>query len=377
MKKPRANYLVKQRRIDRKRAMARLLQKAKRKARHISGIPRVPFGDWSAGRFPTIGGGWSDLPVPKVLDLISERDATCSFFETVRQLMKMGHRLRLVFQDTERISSESLIYLLALMHRARLIYGNDRITGTYPSLPRIERLLSDSGFFKILGVKSRPIQGRKATTTRFVKCKSDTVMRSSCIPELRVELLGDDLAMPGNVGRMVFRALSEAMANVQHHAYHNKQLRKKSLRGRWWLGAQLSRNKNFFELTFYDAGVGIPKTLHRQYRWEHIRGVLALLPGFDPDDAQMIKAAVELGRTRTGQDNRGKGLLDIHQIITKIGAGALTIFSRSGRYRYEPDQESISNDENFIEGTLIKWELPLNLVVDATELEQGHEHDNA
>lgn len=376
MKKPRAMDGAQRQRLENERFRARLHERAKRKERLREGVPRVPFGDLGNGTFATIGGGWDDLPVPKVLDLISERDATCSFFETVRVLIKSGHRLRLVFQDTERISSESLIYLLALMHRIRLSYGNDKITGTYPALPNVERLLSDSGFFKILRVKSRPMAGRRGGA-RFVKCKSDTVIRGSCIPELRDELLGDDLAMPKPIGRMVFRALSEAMANVQHHAYHNKQLRRKGLRGRWWLGAQLSKNKKTFELTFYDAGVGIPRTLHRRYAWEHIRGVLALLPGFEPDDAQMIKAAVELGRTRTGQDNRGKGLLDIHKIITKVGAGALTIFSRRGRYRYEPQKESIFNDENFIEGTLIKWELPLDLVVDSTELEESHEHDNA
>ncbi|MGO4608496.1 hypothetical protein AB4142_19370 [Variovorax sp. 2RAF20] len=377
MKKPREVDGAQRQRLEAERFVARLRERAKRKERNRLGLPRVPFGDFGNVPFASVGGGWNDFPVPKVLDLISAREATCSFFETVRVLIKSGHRLRLVFKDTERISSESLIYLLALMHRIRLSYGNDKITGTYPALPRVERLLSESGFFKILRVRSRPLAGRRGSVTRFVKCKSDTVMRSSCIPELRDELLGDDLAMPQQIGRMVFRALSEAMANVQHHAYHNKQLRWKSLRGRWWLGAQLSKKRKTFELTFYDAGVGIPKTLHRQYTWEHIRGVLALLPGFEPDDAQMIKAAVELGRSRTGQDNRGKGLLDIHQIITKVGAGALTIFSRCGRYRYEPNKESIENDENFIEGTLIKWELPLDLVVDSTELEESHHHDDA
>ena len=377
MKKPRPLRGALLKRLEFARFEARLAQKAKRKERLKSGRVRVPYAGYSPGGFPAIGKSWQDFPVPKVLDLIAERDTTCAFFESVRTLVRAGHQLRLVFQDTERISSESLIYLLAQMQKIRLTYGNDRITGTYPALPRIERLLNESGFFKILGVNSRVVPGARKSATRFVKCKSDTVMRSSCIPELRDELLGDDLQMPPKVGKMVFRALSEAMANVQHHAYHGKQLRRKALQGRWWLGAQLSRRKNFFELTFYDSGVGIPKTLHRQYQWEHIRGVLALLPGFEPDDAQMIKAAVELGRTRTGQDNRGKGLLDIHQIITKIGSGALTIFSRQGRYRYEPAKESILNDGNFIEGTLIKWELPLNLVVDSTELQEGYEDDNA
>ncbi|ARU06118.1 hypothetical protein CCO03_16860 [Comamonas serinivorans] len=180
-------------------------------------------------------------------------------------------------------------------------------------------------------------------------------------------MLGEDLQMPKPIGKMVFRALSEAMQNVHHHAYQKKQITRLGLKGRWWLGAQLSKRKNFFELTFYDAGVGIPKTLHRKYPLEHIRSILSLLPGMEPDDAQMIKAAVELGRSRTNQSHRGKGLLDIHRLITTVGVGALTIFSRYGQYRYEPLKggEAIRNDGAFIEGTLIKWELPLDKVVAA------------
>jgi hypothetical protein len=252
-----------------------------------------------------------------------------------------------------------------------LQHGVDCITGTYPRSVKIERLLTDSGFLKMLGVRPRKLKGRPASGTRFVKCKSDIVMNSKYIPELRDELMGDDLEMPQQVGKMVFRALSEAMANVNHHAYENKKL-SNGLVGRWWLGAQLSTRKNYFELTFYDAGVGIPKTLHRKYTAEMIRGALSLLPGILPDDAQMIQAAVELGRSRTGLDNRGKGLLDIHSLITRLGVGALTIFSRGGRYRYDAvNGASSQNDQNFVEGTLIKWEIPLDKVTALSESKEA------
>jgi anti-anti-sigma regulatory factor len=305
---------------------------------------------------------WDDVDVPRVLDLISARDASCAFFERVHARAKKGNRVRLVFQDTERISSESLIYLLAQMHKVRLQHGINAITGTYPHLPNVERLLKDSGFLQILGVKQRPLTGRP-TTTRYVKCKSETMTRGQSIPELRDELLGTDMLMSKPIGKMVFRALSEAMANVAHHANQEKHLNREALEGRWWLGGQVSRKRNFFELTFYDAGVGIPKTLHRKHTQEKIRAVLSMVPGISPDDGQMIKAAVELGRSRTESSHRGKGMMDIHRLINGVNAGALTIFSRSGEYRYTPTGEQIRNDKNFIEGTLIKWELPLDKVV--------------
>lgn len=376
MKKPTRQKSKVQRRLAFNRFRQRLEERKRKQARRATteSAKRPPL---KRATVPLGQPAWQDYPVPKVLDLMTYRDETCSFFADVRARVIAGQRLRLVFLETEKISSESLIYLLAQMHKLRLEHGNDRITGTYPKSPKIERLLAESGFLHALGVRARKMVGRPLSATRFVKCKTDVEMRSSCIPELRDELLGDDLEMPKPIGKMVFRALSEAMANVQHHAYEQKHLEHHQLKGRWWLGAQLSKKKNFFQLTFYDAGVGIPKTLHRKYTWEHIRGVLSLLPGIEPDDAQMIKAAVELGRSRTGQDNRGKGLLDIHRLITNVGAGALTIFSRGGQYRYEPSGEAISNDGNYVEGTLIKWELPLDKVVAFADMDETDDEDDS
>ena len=352
------------RRLEISRYETRHNEKLKRLDRIRLGIPAYSSTKgWSKPGIPGSGGTWEDMPVPKVVNLIDNRDETCNFFQLIRDRVRDGAKVRLVFMETEKISSESLIYLLAQIHKLRLEHGLDRITGTYPKSRRIERLLGESGFLKILNVITRPIPGKKSASTRFVKCKTDTEMNGPIIPVLKEELLGNDLVMPQSIGKMVYRALIEAMANVKHHAYDNKSLRNKKLKGRWWLGAQISHTKSIFTLTFYDAGVGIPKTLHRQYGWELIRSAISSLPGMMPDDGQMIRAAVELGRTRTGKSNRGKGLMDIHKLIEKVGAGCLIIYSRQGRYRFENGSEIVSNDKNFIEGTLIKWQLPLDKMV--------------
>jgi hypothetical protein len=306
---------------------------------------------------------WHELEVPQSLDLITARKETCGFFSQVRTFVRAGKRVRLGFQNTLVVSPEALIFLLGQVQRLQIEYGQNHVTGTYPESKKIERLLNESGFFQALRVRGRAPTQRRPNGTRFLKCKSDTHIRGEEIPKLRDELLGTDLRMPASVGKKVFRALTEAMTNVNHHAYHNKSVRNKQLTGRWWLGAQLSVRKNLFTLTFYDAGVGIPKTLPRKYGWEAIRGVLSVLPGIDPDDGQMIKAAVELGRSRTGADNRGKGLLDLLKLIDQVGSGTIHIFSRCGWYSYTPTAEFVKNDDNFVEGTLIKWELPLSMAL--------------
>jgi hypothetical protein len=355
-----------QRRLELERFQKRQDEKATRKRKN-----RVRSGrDTSLGRRVTPSQvqirrnrQWLDVDVPVSLDLFANRQVTCQLFSTIRGFVRDGRRVKLVFERTENISAEALMYMLGQVQRLQIEHGADHLTGTYPASKKVERLLEESGFFHVLRVHRRGAVVRRSRATRFLKCRTDRNVHGAEIPSLRDELLGTDLRMPAPVGRKVFRALTEAMTNVHHHAYHQKSVRNRELTGRWWLGAQLSLRKNRFTLTFYDAGVGIPKTLPRKYGWEAIRGVLSLLPGISPDDGQMIRAAMELGRSRTGSDNRGKGLLDLLKLIDEVGGGTLHIFSRCGWYCYTPGGEAVQNDEHFVEGTLIKWELPLDMAV--------------
>ena len=124
--------------------------------------------------------------------------------------------------------------------------------------------------------------------------------------------------------------------------------------------ANLSARNSLFTLAFYDAGVGIPKTLPRKYTIEKIRGALSLLPGIHPDDGEMIRAAMELGRTRTDASNRGLGLMDLTKLIDSAGSGSMQIYSRNGSYTYTSNREHHSNHDGFVEGTLIEWQLPID-----------------
>ncbi|MDP3655169.1 MAG: hypothetical protein Q8R67_26215 [Rhodoferax sp.] len=303
---------------------------------------------------------WVDCTVPAEMDLGQNRNESCDFVRTVREKVLAGSRLRLVFDDCKTIKLSALVLLLAQIHKLRLEFSADHITGTYPENARLERLLTQSGFFKLLKVKSRPKEKTQSKLTRFIVFKSDQRPNSSEIPLLRSELLGDDLQMPSLIAKRIFRALSEAMTNVNHHAYKTKSIRVGSVGGRWWMVASLSAKTRLFTLAFYDAGVGIPKTLPRKYTMEKIRGVLSLLPGIAPDDGQMIRAAMELGRTRTESTNRGLGLMDLTKLIDAAGSGAMHIHSRNGSYSYTPNKQVHSNHSGFVEGTLIEWQLPID-----------------
>jgi len=307
---------------------------------------------------------WANIEAPVEIDLASNRDETCEFINNIKEYVRYGNRVRINFEKCQNIRLSGLIVLLAQIHKLRLQYGQDQITGTYPDSPRIERLLSDSGFYKLLHVRSRKKTRSASKLTRFIPFRSEQKPTSSEIPALRDELLGEDLKMPTIIKKKVFRALSEAMTNVNHHAYKTKSNVFGKHLGRWWMVATLSNRTRLFTLVFYDAGVGIPKTLPRRYPIELIRGALSLLPMIKPDDGQMIHAAMELGRTRTAESNRGKGLIDLAKLIDTAAAGSMSIYSRNGSYAYTPTLETHKNHQGFIEGTLIEWQLPIDKAIE-------------
>lgn len=306
---------------------------------------------------------WNDVVVPEHLSFsFKNRDETCIFFDQVEEYVKQGVKIRLIFADTKVISLDALTYLLAKIQKIRWYFGQDAITGTYPTSAKVEGLLTESGFFKILGVKSRKRFNKGAI--RYVKYRSDIVLLGHHIESLKKDLLGNDFQLLKPVALKIVRAIKEAMSNVSHHAYQNKHLRSKKMTGRWWLTGYLNVNKNLLSISFYDCGVGIPKTLVRQYGIEHVRKLLSVLPFVEPDDSQMIEAAVQLGRSGTLELNRGKGLQDMHNLIRKVEDGSLTIHSRQGSYRFDFIKTDTKNFSQFIEGTLITWELPLNKAVE-------------
>lgn len=309
------------------------------------------------------------IDVPESIDLWSAHDSTCELVNNVVASVRQGNRVCLDFQRVTRIRPSALTYLLAAIHRLRLEHGDVCVTGTYPDSPKVERQLSESGFYRLLRVKRRSESPAPSKAVRYIEFKSEQEISGETIADLRNELLRDDLRMPRQIARTIFRALSEAMTNVNHHAYYQKSFQRaqalRSLRGRWWLMGSLHVPRNMFSIVFYDAGVGIPKTLPRTQTIEKIRQVLSLLPAFVPDDGQMIEAAMALGRTRTMLDNRGKGLLDLARLIDDVGGGEMRIYSRTGSLVYKANGSQVQNHRNFVEGTLIEWQLPLNQAIEA------------
>ena len=155
----------------------------------------------------------------------------------------------------------------------------------------------------------------------------------------------------------VYIAIAEALANVRHAYPEWFRTWPYRTSHRWWASGFWEPTRKTVGLQLYDQGAGIPGTLPRQTYF------LRLLERLSPErtDAGLIAAAMEYGRTSTGQAGRGKGLAEMADWIESSGSGFLRILSRAGEVTYRPGRKLERRNLNAeFGGTLVQWELTLD-----------------
>ncbi len=304
------------------------------------------------------------IELPESLDLVANYDETVSVVKTIKQLVLRDKKsIALIFNDVKKLSPMALMLLLAEIHRCRCLYGQSRVTGTYPRNKNIESILESSGFFKLLKVKPRSKSKAKTYPMEYIDFVSHIHEVKGSVRAFREAILGKDIKMSVQYKGRLYRAITEAMLNVRYHAYPVGNYKANPQRGRWWLSGHVNKRTKSLIIMFCDLGVGISNTLPKIHPMEIIRGCLSILPGVNPNDSEMIKAAMEIGRSQSHLGNRGKGLKDIKNFIDQVQSGKLEIFSNKGYYQYEYGTEpELRNHSMGIGGTLIAWTVPLEVI---------------
>lgn len=352
----------KKRNLDRKKAkLERLRSDTTRDQKLTKSHPEIVLN--SSKKFTAGKKGFKNIVVPEKLNLIKNYSETIEFIRIFRQYaIGMRHPIALVFNEVNEISPEALILLLAELYRCRKLFGSNKVTGTYPKNRKIEKLMNDSGFFNLLNVSPRIKKKSKNYPLEYIEFITGNKLIESTASDLRIALLGNKIEMGIIAKKRLFRAVTEAMINVSNHAYPRTKA-KNVIRDQWWISGHINKKTNELIILFCDLGVGIPETIPKIHGWERIRAALSILPTIKPNDAEMIKAGMEIGRTRTGVDGRGNGLNDLRKFVDDTGGGELCIFSRKGQYIYRAGQgDSMKNHNYSIGGTLIKWSVPIKNV---------------
>jgi hypothetical protein len=157
--------------------------------------------------------------------------------------------------------------------------------------------------------------------------------------------------------RHMFRGVAEATTNVAHHAYEDE--RSDNLphydEQRWWMFCREADEHLYVAVC--DLGIGIPRSLPTRFGRETVDKMLEVMGG-RVTDGKMIRAAIEIARTRTDKKGRGKGLGDLKRVVDEIDRSRLYIFSNKGLVEYWGGQERVRSFNRSILGTLIVWVLP-------------------
>lgn len=220
---------------------------------------------------------------------------------------------------------------------------------------KIKHQLCELGFFDLMGIKKpetfQLTDGSKELVKYYVGGSDDARLAR----ELRVKI--EKMAGKQIRKHELFQGLSEAITNVSNHAYLTGSLYKL-----WWMTASFNKYDKRLKVVFYDRGITIPKRLPRSTLWERARHYIGLNGLLASDDADMIKAAMEMGRSATGEAHRGKGLQDLLEFIKSYEGGFLSIFSGNGSYTYMHGEKKKAETRRLkyrMPGTLIIWSVDL------------------
>lgn len=209
-------------------------------------------------------------------------------------------------------------------------------------IPRIEtwdrKILSqfyELGFFELFQEKAiveieEKSEASNIKYVRYLKGHHDDADKARVLRQEINAMIGEDI----NKWHFLFGGLSEAITNVCHHAYPDG-VAYRSIDKQWYMTGSYDSDSKILKVVFLDQGKGIPKTLPSSILYEKVLDLVARWPKLEGyRDATFLKAAVEVERTRTGDDDRGKGLQDLLEFNKHRGEGYLSILSGRGLYKY-------------------------------------------
>jgi len=266
------------------------------------------------------------------------------------------------FSDTERLGPGGTLLFLAEIDRIKRARRGERLLScNFPRNRIVEQVLQQVGILDILGRKARLVESRFGETVRHWRFATGNSVEGEKV-EPFVGPLDGRLAASLTDGLYV--GLTEAMTNCSQHAYEEHRQdgieTTPDLR-RWWMFSQ--EKDGLLSVAFCDLGMGIPRSLDVSRQWDKsvVASILSRLNFTSRTEANLIRAAMELRKTRTQLSHRGKGLPQILDVVREAASGFLQIHSNRGMFHYNAasDKEILEDFPQSIRGTLILWELPL------------------
>tara|TARA_R110002095_G_scaffold146482_3_gene126736 strand:- start:19 stop:1074 length:1056 start_codon:yes stop_codon:yes gene_type:complete len=299
-----------------------------------------------------------ELTLPEVFSFERNHNSTVSELATLRRYAETrGIRFFVNFREITELESVASLALASEVHRWSQQVSQPLTTPARLWNGDVKRAFYQMGLFELLEIgNTTPTTGDR-TYVKFIfgdSANGDSARR------IRTAL--EEVSNSKIDKKIAYEGITEAMNNVLHHAYPETSRNEEifSVSKPWWLGGSYLQSEDRLAITFCDHGVGIPYTLPRKYGIEKVRAFFSAVT--NPDDAQMIEAAFEMGRTETLLSHHGKGLQEIRNFVDNYPTASLRVLSSRGEYLYLRKDGRVSvkkrTHPNAYKGTIIEWQIP-------------------
>lgn len=301
------------------------------------------------------------IPAPPHIDFYNEFNyyKTVSFFQKLKKEAERN-KISINFDETLIITASAMICFLSEIDILLKMspFKSKAITFKHPKHEKIESILKQVGFYDLVDKKSRVTKDFDDVSywNYASGAKSEPQRTQSAMIEIENKI-------GRSAKRKLYKGFSEAMANSVEHAYYDVDKSNEAFQTKWWAFAGV--HKNSLVVVICDKGIGIPKSLPIKWGRDFINRTLSALNIKNNNDSSLIKAATTMGKSRTNQNNRGKGLSDVLSIIKQYKVGNLSIFSNKGYYRYYGEngiaKDKLTEHDLSMCGTIVEWSIPLSI----------------
>ncbi|WP_410704813.1 hypothetical protein [Citrobacter freundii] len=320
--------------------------------------------------------------LPEQLDLDSSYDQTLQALTAIRKLVVLlecfkGYKLpksvykigSINFDKLKKISTSTALILTSEIARWDSGIRKKLVPQVDKWDDEIYHSFSQLGFFELF--KNKPTKKPEGTNDidiNYVKYFKGSFINKEYARSSKRKLKSSIIELVGNdVPEWTFlhSGLSEAVTNVTHHAYPDSESLVWNDKS-WYLTGSFNTKTRKMTISFFDQGIGIPNSLSDSTIWEAVLKFMDKinLPAADRKlDSVLLKAAVNIDRTRTGESDRGKGLQDLLEFIKQRNEGSLSIHSQKGSYTCEFINGKLTEHSKSYQrplcGTLITWSVTL------------------
>jgi hypothetical protein len=280
--------------------------------------------------------------LPENLSIIENPEDVISSFNSMEQIVSQGFPIYLDMKNIKKLSIESIMYMLSLIKNLKHREVPFHIRGNAPSTAENYHLLQDSGFFSFVG---NNVMNLKNNGDLFEINESAIV--DNAVGRKICQFVMSKMGVEQKRVHTLYDMIIELMTNTIEHAYGTGV----STVSHWYIYIHYEETKKAMHFAFLDNGLGIPTTVQKS-NWEKFQKWIADKELLVYGQVDLIEASLHGAfKTRTQEENRGKGMPGIYDSLMSRKINDLVIISNNGYFSQKRKMDMSSS----MRGTLYYW----------------------